>query len=86
MHAVAKAGAPYDLVISDMLMLEMDGHEATRRIRDGRASVLNSAVPVFAMKGDREKCLQAGMTDYVAKPIQPDMLLQTIEKHLSFNG
>ena len=87
----ALAATAYSLVLMDVQMPEMDGLEATRRIRDGRAAVLNPALPVIAMtahamKGDREKCLQAGMTDYVSKPIQPDMLLKTIETQLELAG
>jgi two-component system, sensor histidine kinase and response regulator len=87
----ALAATAYSLVLMDVQMPEMDGHEATRRIRDGRAAALNPALPVIAMtahamKGDREKCLQAGMTDYISKPIQPDMLLKTIETQLELAG
>jgi two-component system sensor histidine kinase/response regulator len=87
----ALASTAYHLVLMDVQMPEMDGLEATQRIRDGRAAVLNPAIPVIAMtahamKGDREKCLQAGMTDYVSKPIQPDMLLKAIETQLKPAG
>jgi len=84
----ALASTAYDLVLMDVQMPEMDGLEATRRIRDGRGRVLNSKLPIVAMTahamiGDREKCLEAGMTDYISKPIKPDTLLETIEKQLA---
>ena len=79
---------PYDLVLMDMQMPEMDGLEATRVIRDPNSAVLNHRVPIIAMtahamKGDREKCLEAGMDDYVSKPIQPDILRKAIEAALA---
>ena len=73
----------YDLVLMDIQMPEMDGFEATRAIRkkqDERKDIPIVAMTAHAMKGDREKCLQAGMDDYVAKPIEPQELLGTIEK------
>ncbi|MDP6635611.1 MAG: response regulator [Phycisphaerae bacterium] len=77
----------YDLVLMDCQMPEMDGYEATRAIRDPNSSVLNHSIPVIAMtanamKGDREKCLEAGMDDYVAKPIKIQGLAEAIERNL----
>jgi CheY-like chemotaxis protein len=79
---------PYDLVLMDVQMPEMDGIEATRIIRDLQSRVLNHRIPIiamtaYAMTGDRELCLKAGMNDYVSKPIHPQKLLETVEKQIT---
>lgn len=78
---------PYDLVLMDVQMPVMDGYEATRRIRDPKSKVLNHDVPVIAMtanalQGDREICLEAGMNDYISKPIEPQKLAGALEHWL----
>ena len=78
---------PYDLVLMDCQMPEMDGFEATAAIRDPRATVRNRAVPIIAMtalamKGDRERCLAAGMNDYLPKPISVPGLGAVLETWL----
>ncbi len=75
----------YDLVLMDCEMPEVDGYEATRRIRNAATGVLNPRVPVVAvtanaMPGDREKCLRSGMDDYLAKPVEPAELAQVLAK------
>jgi two-component system sensor histidine kinase/response regulator len=78
---------PYDLVLMDVQMPEMDGLEATRRVRDPRSAIPNRRIPIIAMtahamQGDRERCLQAGMNDYVAKPVSPRALAEALDKWL----
>jgi PAS domain S-box-containing protein len=79
--------ADYDLVLMDCGMPEMDGYEATRRIRDRRAGTRNPQIPIVAltadaMSGDRDKCMAAGMSDYVAKPVEVRKLGDMLEKWL----
>lgn len=85
---------PYDLVLMDVQMPEMDGMEAARVIRDTKSTVLNHDIPIIAMTahamhGDREKCLEAGMNDYIAKPVTPralaDALLEWLPKDPNTN-
>ncbi|MCB1182216.1 PAS domain-containing protein [bacterium] len=81
----ALAAAPYDLVFMDVQMPEMDGLEATRRIRGLAPGSLNAGVPVVAMtanamRGDREECLRAGMDDYLAKPITKATLGEVLDR------
>ena len=73
----------FDVVLMDVQMPEMDGFEATREIRKLEASS-DSHIPIIAMtayatEGDRERCLEAGMDDYVSKPISASKLFQAIE-------
>jgi PAS domain S-box-containing protein len=75
----------FDLVLMDVHMPEMDGYAATRLIRDPSSLVLNHTIPIIAMtanamKGDREICLEAGMNDYVSKPLDRREFLRTVEK------
>jgi CheY-like chemotaxis protein/HPt (histidine-containing phosphotransfer) domain-containing protein len=78
---------PYDLVLMDVQMPEMDGFEATGRIRDPQSAVLHHGIPIIAMtahamQGDRERCLEAGMDDYVTKPISPEALAEALDRWL----
>jgi CheY-like chemotaxis protein/HPt (histidine-containing phosphotransfer) domain-containing protein len=79
---------PYDLVLMDVQMPEMDGYEAARRIRRSRSPILNPQIPIIAMtahalQGDRERCLAAGMNDYVTKPVSPQALAEALDRWLS---
>jgi CheY-like chemotaxis protein len=74
---------PYDAILMDVQMPEMDGLEASRRIcarwpRGQRPAII--AMTANAMQGDREMCLEAGMDDYVSKPIRPDELVKALMK------
>jgi signal transduction histidine kinase/HPt (histidine-containing phosphotransfer) domain-containing protein len=80
----------YDIVFMDVQMPEMDGLEATRRIREAEKSLARdptSAPPLIiiamtanAMTGDREKCLKAGMDDYLAKPVRPEAVQAALKR------
>jgi len=77
----------FDLILMDVQMPEMDGFETTAVIRE-REKITDKHIPIIAMtahamKGDRERCLEAGMDDYVSKPIQAKMLFEVIEKTVS---
>lgn len=76
----------FDLVFMDVQMPDMDGLEATRRIRKGEAGQHATNIPIiaataFAMRGDREKCMEAGMDGYVIKPLSSDDLLRAVATH-----
>ena len=76
---------PYDLVLMDCNMPELDGYEATRRLR--RLGVRQHRMPVIAMtanalEGDREACLEAGMNDHLAKPVTLENLSEMLERWL----
>jgi CheY-like chemotaxis protein/HPt (histidine-containing phosphotransfer) domain-containing protein len=78
---------PYDLVLMDVQMPEMDGIEAARQIRNPESAVANHEIPIIAMtahamQGDRERCMAAGMNDYVSKPVDPQTLAEALDKWL----
>ncbi len=77
---------PFDLILMDCHMPEMDGYDATKTIRN-HPQIKHRDIPIIAMtanamKGDREDCLRAGMNDYLSKPIKPNTLGHTISKWL----
>ncbi|MFY9742802.1 MAG: PAS domain S-box protein [Candidatus Sulfotelmatobacter sp.] len=77
----------YDAVLMDCAMPEMDGFEATRRIRKHQSETLNPRIPIIALTADamiddRNKCLSAGMSDYLAKPVESWQLSGILEKWL----
>ena len=70
----------------DIQMPEMDGFQTTREIRNSETD--GKRIPIIALTanaltGDREKCLSAGMDDYISKPIEPDKLEEILKKYLS---
>ena len=75
----------FDMVLMDCQMPVMDGYKATQILRQKSSNVLNCDIPVIAMtahamSGDREKCLKAGMNDYISKPIKLDHLKATLAR------
>ena len=85
----ALSAVPYDLVLMDCQMPRMDGYEAARRVRMMEGAVRD--VPIIAMTanamaGDREKCLESGMNDYIPKPVSPGVLAGALKKWLPSRG
>ncbi len=84
----ALAKERFDLILMDVQMPEMDGIEATKKIRSGTGSDINPMIPIIAltahaMMGDRERCLASGMNDYISKPFNAKELVRIIEKTVS---
>ncbi len=85
---VAARSTPYDVILMDCQMPIMDGFEASRQIRSEEKQAGRPAVPIIALTanalaGDREQCLAAGMTDYLAKPINRAQLTAALERNLA---
>lgn len=81
--------AAYDIVLMDCQMPEMDGYEASREIRAGKAGERNISIPIIAMTanvmaGDRDKCIESGMNDYVPKPVEPEDLIMKLQQWFSY--
>ncbi|KAI9801461.1 MAG: hypothetical protein M1833_002693 [Piccolia ochrophora] len=86
LRAKAAEGIPYHLVLMDVQMPELDGYEATRLLRRDSvpavSKVLVVAMTASAIRGDREKCLNAGMNNYLAKPVRANVLKEMLEQYL----
>ena len=83
----APIARPYNLILMDCQMPEMDGYTATKLIRQGRAGEQYLHIPILAMTahamtGDKEKCLTAGMNDYLSKPVDEQKLEDMLAKYL----
>jgi len=79
---------PFSIILMDCQMPEMDGYEASRLIRNGEVGEFYKDIPIIAltanaMKGDREKCLDAGMNEYLSKPIKMEVLRNMIQQLLN---
>ena len=77
----AHENQPYDVILMDCQMPTMDGFEASRKIRElDRKQPVIIAVTANALVGEREKCLEAGMNDYLSKPFQAEQLVGVVKK------
>jgi len=86
----ALQNVPYDLVLMDCQMPVMDGFEATRAVRQREAAAGSPSIPIVAMtasamQADRERCQQAGMSDFIAKPVQPGELAEMLARWLAIS-
>lgn len=83
LETMRHASEPIHAVLMDCQMPGMDGFEATKQIRSGILGPVMSNIPIIAMtanamSGEKEKCLDAGMNDYITKPIEPDRLVNKV--------
>lgn len=86
LRAKAKEGIPYHITLMDVQMPVLDGYEATKLLRrdpiDAVRGVLVIAMTASAIQGDREKCLDSGMNDYLAKPVRSNVLKKKLDQYI----
>ncbi|MCF7956508.1 MAG: response regulator [Phycisphaerae bacterium] len=82
----AAMSQPFDLILMDMQMPKMNGYEATQALRQQNFDLPIIALTANAMKGDAEKCIAAGCSGYMPKPVNKDLLHDTLVEHLSKNN
>ncbi|MBA55583.1 MAG: hypothetical protein CMK89_14105 [Pseudomonadales bacterium] len=88
LEQLSHGAAAYNLILMDCQMPEMDGYQATRCIRAGEAGNAYRDIPIIALtanalKGDRQRCLEAGMLDYLTKPIEESRLRELLARYLN---
>jgi CheY-like chemotaxis protein len=74
-------GEPFDVIVMDMQMPVMDGHQATALLRSSGIAVPIIALTADAMKGDRERCLASGCDDYITKPLNKSEFVRLVAKY-----
>ncbi|MDG6098404.1 response regulator [Alteromonas sp. ZYF713] len=82
---LASSETTYDVILMDCNMPVMNGYDATRAIRGGSAGEYYKTIPIIAMtanamKGENEKCIDAGMNDYITKPVEPSLLIRKVSQ------